>query len=147
QKTMEEMVNQWNKVQEITNQINNQLEKVAHIVKPSIQDFVNTQDMVRPGAQKSQFLARFTMVASVVAVLFSLVSMSLSQSARTVALNSEATRIANSQLFPTKAAPQPESLAYAPHEVIPAASKRTSSAPSVGFDFVGPRQKPGKGHR
>ena len=48
---------------------------------------------------------RFTAAASIVAVLFSLVSMSLSQSARTVALNAEASRVASSQLFQTQTKP------------------------------------------
>lgn len=98
-KSMQDMVAQWEKIQEISGAVSAQLEKVSHIVKPAVHDFVDTQDMIRPENPKSTFVARFTAVASVVAVLFSVVSLSLSQSARQVALNSEATWQANSQLF------------------------------------------------
>lgn len=100
QKTMDEMVKQWTAINDITGHVSAHLEKVAHIVKPSIQDYTNTNDsLVRPGNDRSQFAVRFASAASIVAVLLSLVSMSLSQSARTVALNAEATRVASSQLF------------------------------------------------
>lgn len=114
-KSMDEMVSQWEKIQEITGIVSSQLEKVSHIVKPAVQDFVDTQDMVRPHNPKSQFITRFATVASIVAVLCSLVSLSLSQSARQVVLNAEATRVANSQLFQNRPS-QPAEVAVVPVE-------------------------------
>ena len=133
QKTMDEMVKHWTAIQSITGTVSSQLEKVAHIVKPSIQDFVSTNDsLVQPKKESSQFAMRFTAAASIVAVLLSLVSLSLSQSARTVALNAEATRVASSQLFQTQTAQQPRpEVAFQPSkdaEVFgPRAKSRTKS--------------------
>lgn len=138
-KSMEDMVSQWERIQQISGAVSAQLEKVSHIVKPSIQEFVDTQDMVRPQNPKSQFITRFATAASIIAVLFSVVSLSLSQSARQVALNAEATRVANSQLFPSHptAAIQNNEVAALPVESRPA--KRAHVEP-----FVGP--KPLKAH-
>lgn len=132
QKTMDEMVKHWAAVQSITGTVSSQLEKVAHIVKPTIQNFVDTNDSLVPlKKENSQFATRFTAAASIVAVLFSLVSMSLSQSARTVALNAEATRVANSQLF------QQQPAAPAPAKTPEVATHRLKE-----LDVYGPKAKP-----
>ena len=92
-KSMQEMLKHWQSMQDISANITTQLDKVAHIVKPTIQDFVSTQDMQRPEAKTSQFVTRFAIAASVVAILLSFVSLSMSQSARQVALNAEVARV------------------------------------------------------
>lgn len=136
-KSMEEMVQQWEKIQQISEAVSSQLEKVSHIVKPAVQDFTDTQDLLRPKTPPSQFAHRFMIAASVVSVLFSVVSLSLSQSARQVALNSEAAHVANNQLFSNRPTPgEPKSapeLAVNPSDSL--LQKRSNDAP------YGSRQK------
>lgn len=119
QKSMDSMVKQWTAIEQISGQVSSHFEKVTQALKPK-PEYLDTQDLIRPQlANRPPFITKFATAASIVAVVFSLVSLSLSQSARQVALNAEATRLTQSAFFQKQAGDskqrEPE-LAVAPRE-------------------------------
>ncbi|MGE3759361.1 MAG: hypothetical protein AB7H97_16480 [Pseudobdellovibrionaceae bacterium] len=97
QKSMDAMAKQWESIREMTTAISSQLEKSSQAIKGIPESIVDAHpELVRAPQQKSQLIAKFAIAASVVAVILSLLSLSLSQSARQAVLSAEVARAAQS---------------------------------------------------
>jgi hypothetical protein len=106
---MDEMVRQWNMIKDISTTISQNFEKIQGAFPKAVPDYVETGEFFKPQTPKVPFITKFATGASLVATLLSVLSLSLSQSARNAALSHEvAVRQAQSSAVP---APQ---IAFAP---------------------------------
>jgi hypothetical protein len=85
--TMNTMVAQFNTIKELTTGVNTQLEKMNTLIKEmSPTQSSNLEDLVKPPVN-TQFITKFATAASLVAMLLSILSLSMSQSARQTVLS------------------------------------------------------------
>ena len=107
QKSVDAMAKQWESIREMTTAITSQLEKSSQAIKGIPDSIIDAHpELVRAPAHKSQLIAKFAIAASVVAVILSLLSLSLSQSARQAVLSAEVARAAQSMSV-SKPVPMP----------------------------------------
>jgi len=85
--TMNTMVAHFNTIKELTTGVNAQLEKMNTLIKEmSPTQSSNLEDLVKPPVN-TQFITKFATAASLVAMLLSILSLSMSQSARQTVLS------------------------------------------------------------
>lgn len=92
--SMESMLKQWHAVKEVTSHITQNLEKISTQVQvktgQSLDEF-----LLPKKEEKPSFLTKFAICASVIATLFSVLSLTMAQSTRQSVLNAELTRAQN----------------------------------------------------
>lgn len=86
QPDLQDTLKQWAAIKQLSESVAQLLEKTSHIKSPSSENEFDTGEFFRPQQQKNVFITKFATAASIVAVLLSLVSLSLSQSARQAVL-------------------------------------------------------------
>jgi len=87
--TMNTMVAQFTAIKELTSSVNNQLEKMNSLIKEmSPNQSANLEELVKPQSNYN-FITKFATAASLVAMLFSILSMSMSQSTRQTLLSAD----------------------------------------------------------
>ncbi len=89
--SMESMLKQWSSVKEVTTSISENLEKIASQVHTKTGQSLD-EFLLPKKEEKPSFLTKFAICASVVATLFSVLSLTMSQTARQAILNAELNR-------------------------------------------------------
>ncbi len=99
--TMSTMVAQFTTIKDLTTGVNTQLEKMNALIKEmSPSHSSNLEELVKP-TLNTQFITKFATAASLVAMLLSILSLSLSQSARKAILSSSLNNKENSSFQAT----------------------------------------------
>lgn len=99
QAAMSTMLQQFTAIKDITNTLNGNLEKMTGLIREmSPNESPNLEELVKPETNYS-FISKFATAASLVAVLFSVLSLSMSQSARQSALSNEMNRVSQSDTY------------------------------------------------
>jgi|694.fasta_scaffold150120_3 hypothetical protein len=86
QPDLQDTLKQWAAIKQLSESVAQLLDKTSHIKSPLSENEFDTGEFFRPQQQKNVFITKFATAASIVAVLLSLVSLSLSQSARQAVL-------------------------------------------------------------
>ena len=135
-KSVESMEKQWEAIQEISQGICANLEKVQGLMKEIPSTFSSSmQELLKPPATKSSPLTKIATGASVIAIVLSLLSLSLSQTARQVAISSQVAALSSA---PKIAAPLP--LLERPRIAAPEIAARPEAKPrNVGHSFWSPK--------
>jgi hypothetical protein len=104
--TMSAMVAQFTTIKELTSSVNSQLEKMNSLIKEmSPNQSSNLEELVKPQSNYN-FIAKFATAASLVAMLFSLLSMSMSQSARQTLLSASLNNQESNSVQSTNSSPE-----------------------------------------
>lgn len=94
--SMDSMLKQWSSVKEITSSISENLEKISSQVHSKTGQSLD-EFLLPKKEEKPSFLVKFAICASVVATLFSVLSLTMSQTARQAIMTAELNRSASVQ--------------------------------------------------
>jgi len=94
--SMDSMLKQWSSVKEVTASISKDLEKIANQVQSKTGQSLD-EFLLPKKEEKPSFLVKFAICASVIATLFSVLSLTMSQTARQAILNAEISRTSSVQ--------------------------------------------------
>jgi hypothetical protein len=128
QQSMDAMVRQWSNIREISQSVTANFERVNALLQELPAKVVEMEKSFKQPPMKPAFLTKVASVASVIAIVFSLLSLSLSQSARQAVLTTDAmtTHPSSSSSLATLDAPRHSSvLVKKPREVQRAPKTKT----------------------